>query len=168
MQNLESQILSKKKVVQKVRRMAFEIYENNFEEHEIAIAGIDSMGYIFAQLLSEEIQKISSLKIELIKINLDKKSPVQGEVSLDSTPNINGKVLILVDDVLNTGKTLAHSLQAFLKTPLKKIQIAILVDRNHRSFPISADFIGYSLSTTVKEHVEVVLDDETKFGVYLY
>jgi len=165
---MDSQILSKKKVLQKIRRMAFEIYENNFEEQEIVIAGIENMGYIFAQLLSEEIKKISPLKVELIKIKLDKKSLIQGDVQLDTNSNLNAKVLILVDDVLNTGRTLVHSLKPFLSIALKKIQTAILVDRNHRSFPISADFVGYSLSTTVKEHIEVVLDNETKFGVYLY
>lgn len=168
MQRLDSQILTKKKVVQKIRRMAFEIYETNFEEQEIVMAGIENTGYIFAQLLAKEITKISPLKIQLIKISLDKKALVQSDIHLDTTSTINEKVLILADDVLNTGRTLVHSLQPFLAMPLKKIQTAILVDRNHRSFPISADFIGYSLSTTVKDHVEVILNDQKLFGVYLY
>lgn len=103
-----------------------------------------------------------------MKITLDKFHPVQSDVQLDTDVQIfEDKTIILIDDVLNTGRTFAYSLRPFLKIKIKKLQTAVLIDRNHKSFPISADFVGYALSTTLQEHISVILDDEMQFGVYL-
>ena len=102
-----------------------------------------------------------------MRIKLDKQSPLQTEVTLSPTLPLDNRVIILADDVLNTGKTLAYSLKPFLSIPIKKLQVAVLVDRSHHRFPISADFVGYSLSTTINEHIHVELEDEASFGVYL-
>jgi pyrimidine operon attenuation protein/uracil phosphoribosyltransferase len=80
---------------------------------------------------------------------------------------LRNKVIVLLDDVLNTGRTLAYSLKPFLNVEIKKLHTAVLVDRNHKQFPIAADYIGYALSTTIQEHIEVVLEDNERFGVYL-
>ena len=166
---LENKILDRKQILQKTRRIAFEIYENNFEEEEIILAGIYDRGYLFAEMLKKEIEKISQLKVVLVKIVLEKFSPSQNDISLDCSEDmLKSKSIIVVDDVLNTGRTLIYCLKPFLELAIKSLQIAVIVDRSHRLFPISANYTGYALSTTIHEHIHVILDDEDKFGVYLH
>jgi pyrimidine operon attenuation protein/uracil phosphoribosyltransferase len=154
---------------QKVRRIAYQIYENNFSEKEIVIAGILGEGFILAQLIATELTKIAKCEISIAEISFDKKALAQPEINIESTINtFKNKTVIITDDVLNTGRTLAFSLRPFLSIPLKKLQVAVLVDRNHPQFPIAADYVGYALSTTLNEHVEVILSDGEKKGVYLY
>ena len=161
-------ILDKPQTLQKIRRIAFEIYENNFQEEEIVLAGIYDKGYLFAKLLQQELTGIAPLKSSLVKVSLDKFSPLQSEIELDCpVDSLRNKTIILLDDVLNTGRTFAYSLKPFLNVEIKKIQTAVIVDRNHKQFPISADYVGYSLSTTIQEHIEVRLEDNSKFGVYI-
>ncbi|MBC8111740.1 MAG: phosphoribosyltransferase, partial [Verrucomicrobia bacterium] len=121
------------------------------------------------QMLQTEISNITDIKTQLVKVNMDKFTPTQTEITLDCEPEfLRKKVIILIDDVLNSGRTLIYSLKPFLKTEIKKLQTAVLVKRSYKSFPIAADYTGYELSTTLQEHIEVILDDEAKFGVYLY
>lgn len=168
MLDIQNQILSKKQVLQKVKRIAFEIYEQNADEESIVIAGIQDMGYTFASMLVDTLKEISPIQPQLVEVTLDKLTPLQGDVKLEVEEEaLKQKVVILVDDVLNTGRTLAYSLKPFLNLTIKKLQVAVLVDRNHKNFPISADFVGYSLSTTINEHIHVELVDEQGFGVYL-
>lgn len=166
---MTTQILSQAQTKQKIRRLAFQIYEHNFDTPTVFLAGIDGMGMTLAQELATALRQISPLQIELIHVKLDKLRPTQSEVEL-SVPyeTLFNQTIILIDDVLNTGRTLAYSLRPFLKMPIEKLQTAVLVDRGHHSFPISADFAGYRLSTTLHERIEVVLDDEKKYGVYLH
>jgi pyrimidine operon attenuation protein / uracil phosphoribosyltransferase len=159
-------ILNTSQVLQKVKRIAYEIYEHNCDEKDIVIAGIYDSGYEFAKLLKKAMEEISPLKVTLVKVELDKFAPFQSEVKLDcNLSDLENKSIILTDDVLNTGKTLAYSLKPFLNIAIKKIQTAVIVDRHHKSFPISADFTGYSLATTLQEHIEVILQGE--IAVYL-
>jgi pyrimidine operon attenuation protein/uracil phosphoribosyltransferase len=160
-------ILDKKQTLQRIKRIAFEIYEQNFKAKEIILAGIYDKGYIFAGLLQKEMSVICKIKTRLVKVTVDKKSPLQMEIKLDvEMKDLKNKTIILIDDVLNTGRTLAHSLKPFLSIETAKIQTAVIVDRRHKVFPISADYVGYSLSTTLKEHIEVSFE-KSKFGVYL-
>ncbi|WP_020527892.1 phosphoribosyltransferase family protein [Flexithrix dorotheae] len=168
MQNIQNRILNKEETLRKIKRIAFEIYEHNFEEKEIIIAGIYDTGYIFADILKQEVERISPIKVLLVKVQLNKGLPQQSNVELDCDPaKLKGKTVIVADDVLNTGRTLAYSLNPFLHTELKKLQVAVIIDRAFRLFPISADFVGYSLSTTVNEHVTVELENNERYGVYL-
>lgn len=154
---------------QKIRRIAYQIYENNFSEKEIVIAGIAGEGYVFAEMLVEELRKIAKNRIQVAKISFDKSAAVQPEISIESDiDTFKKKSVIIVDDVLNTGKTLAFSLRPFLSIPLKRLQVAVLVDRNHPQYPMSADYVGYALSTTLNDHVQVILSDEANRGVYLF
>jgi pyrimidine operon attenuation protein / uracil phosphoribosyltransferase len=159
-------ILDARQVKQKIKRMAFEVYENNVKEKSIVIAGIDGQGHTLAKLLCKAVEEVSPLKTMLVKIMLNKAEPQQDTVYLDcDTKEIKKKAIILVDDVLNTGRTLAYSLKPFLEVEVKRIETAVLVNRSHSSFPVWPKYTGYELATTLKDHVEVVLGKE--MAVYL-
>ncbi len=163
-------ILDRKQTMQKIRRIAYEIYENNFQEEEIVLAGIYDKGYLFARLLHHELSSISPLQFCLLKITLYKFHKVKRNVSLYCTiAKLQNKCVFVADDVLNTVRTLVHSLKPFLEVEIKKIQTAVIVDRGHHLFPVAADYVGYTLSTTIQEHIEVVLEESesNRFGVYL-
>ncbi|CAN5415668.1 phosphoribosyltransferase domain-containing protein [soil metagenome] len=160
-------VLQDAQVRQKIRRMAYEIYENNFSEKVIVLAGVDGQGYALAQLLTKEIASISALEVITVKVSLDKESPQKNEVTLDvPLENLKKKSVILIDDVLNSGKTLAYGMKPFLSVEVKKIEVAVLVNRSHPRFPVQPNYTGYELSTTLTEHVEVVLGK--KSAVYLH
>ncbi|GGD29255.1 phosphoribosyltransferase family protein [Flavobacterium orientale] len=152
-------ILSHKEIENKIRRIAYQIYETFVEEDEIVIAGIASNGYIFAQKLAAHVTEISSLKVNLCEVIIDKTNPTRAIKTSLSAEHYQNKGLILVDDVLNSGTTLVYGVKHFLDVPLKKFKTAVLVDRNHKKYPVKADFKGISLSTSLKEHVQVVFED---------
>lgn len=161
-----SLILDSVQVNQKVRRMAYEIYEHNFNEKTIVIAGIAGQGYVLAQSLIREIESISPIKTILVKLTLDKSAPQQSDVTLDcNIKDLQKKCIILVDDVLNTGRTFAYGLKPFLSIEVKKIETAVLVNRSHTLFPIYPQYTGYELATTIRDHVEVTLGKDT--AVYI-
>ena len=161
-------ILNAEQIRQKIRRIAFQIYENNFEESSILIAGVFGEGYVLAKALARELQTISPFSVTLLEVDLNKSANAQPAIQLKPAPaDFTDKVVILVDDVLYTGRTLAFSLQPFLSASVRKLQVAVLIDRNHPRYPVAADYKGYELSTTLTEHVEVVLSNEARMGVYL-
>lgn len=153
-------ILDKNQIQQKINRIAYQILEDNLDEHEVVLAGIWDRGYKLALRLKEVLSKISDLEITMLKIDLDRlNSKLVANTDLEESEWKN-KVIILVDDVLNSGKTLAYGLGVFLNTPHKKIRTVVLVDRSHKIFPIATDFVGLELATVLKEHVDVVMDVE--------
>jgi pyrimidine operon attenuation protein/uracil phosphoribosyltransferase len=154
----KSLVLNGNQVIQKIRRIAYEIYENNFSEKSIVLAGIDGQGYALAKILEKELKSISPLEVVLVKVSLDKLAPVQSDVTIDvSSKELKRKCIILIDDVLNTGRTLAYSLKPFTALEIKKIEVAVLVNRSHTLFPIVPTYSGYALATTLTDHVEVKL-----------
>jgi pyrimidine operon attenuation protein / uracil phosphoribosyltransferase len=161
-------ILDTLKIKQKINRLAYQVYENNFSEKELLVVGIDGNGYKVAQQLAEKLKEISPIKITLGKIKLNKDMPWEGEPKIDFTEKqfIN-KTVILVDDVLNSGKTLMYAVKLFLDKPVKKINTVILVDRSHTRFPVKADYVGLTLSTTLQEHIEADFSVKNKEAVYL-
>jgi len=162
----KSLVLNGGQVIQKIRRIAYEIYENNFSEKSIVIAGIDGQGYALAKILEKELKSISPLTIVLAKVTLDKLAPVQSEVIIDvPAKELKKKCVILIDDVLNTGRTLAYALKPFTAVEIKKIEVAVLVNRSHTLFPIVPTYSGYELATTLTDHVEVKLGKDA--SVYL-
>jgi len=163
-----AKILDSNQVMQKISRMAFEIYENNYLEKKIILAGIEDTGYEIAKILEGELKKIAPFKIILTKITLDKQDPAHSNISIScDTAECKNSCLVLVDDVLNTGKTIVYSLKPFLQANVKKIQTAVLIDRNHSLFPVSANYSGYELATTLDDHVKVIMEPGN-IGVYLY
>lgn len=150
-------ILNHKQIVQKIKRIAYQVYETNTDEEEIIIAGIESGGFILAKKIKTELERISPIEVQLCKVTIDKKEPRNDIKTSLSSEDYKNKSLILVDDVLNSGTTLVYGVKHFLNVPLKQFKTAVLVNRNHKKYPVKADFKGISLSTSLKEHVTVVL-----------
>ena len=162
-------ILNPGQIQQKITRIAYQVLEDNIDEREIVIAGIIDYGYILAGRLKDELEKISEIQITLMKISLNKSSS-----TLDATTDLpvdqcSDKVVIVVDDVINSGRTLAYGIGLFLNIPLKKLRTVALMERSHRIFPVSPDYVGTKLATVTREHVDVLLDntDRERDAVYL-
>jgi pyrimidine operon attenuation protein/uracil phosphoribosyltransferase len=152
-------ILDSVSIQQKIHRIAYQILEKNYDEQELYLIGIQSNGYLFAEKLVAFLRTITNTQIHLCSLSLNKTKPNKDEMEYDfDLKNLNKKTVILVDDVANTGRTVAYALKPLLDCLPKKIEVAVLVDREHKLFPISSDYVGLSLSTTHKEHVNVVLD----------
>ena len=151
-------ILDHHQINQKIKRIAYQIYEANSSEKEVVIAGIQGNGIYFAEQLAKSLQQISSLKIILCEVYIDKKNPLNTISTSIQNSEYKNKPIVLVDDVLNSGTTLMYGIKYFLDVPLKRFKTAVLVNRNHKKYPVKADFKGISLSTSIKEHVEVVFD----------
>lgn len=153
-------ILSHKEIEHKIKRIAYQIYESNVNETELVIAGIDSNGYLLAKKIKSHLDKISSIKSTLCKVIIDKIEPTNPiTTSMDKADYAN-KSLVLIDDVLNSGGTLIYGIKHFLDVPLKQFKTAVLVNRNHKKYPVKADFKGISLSTSLFEHVHVNLSKQ--------
>jgi len=161
-------ILNTQQIQQKLNRLAYEVYENNFAEKELLIVGIDGNGYKIAQNLVNLLGSISTLKLKLGKITINKDEPWNGEPVTDfDEKDYVKKCVVLVDDVLNSGKTMMYAVKLFLDKPVKKINTLVLVDRSHSRFPVKADFVGLSLSTSLQEHIEADFSKKNKEVVYL-
>jgi pyrimidine operon attenuation protein/uracil phosphoribosyltransferase len=152
-------ILNHQQIQQKIDRIAYQILEDNFEEEEIVIAGILSQGSVIARRLKTVLEGIAPFSCSMINIQLDKDSSTLQFSTDADIKGCSNKVVILVDDVLNSGKTLAYGFGVFLDVPLKKLRTVVLVDRNHKSFPVSTDYAGIALSTVLKQHVYVSLSE---------
>ena len=153
-------IFNSLQIDQKIRRIAYQILEVNANEKEIVLAGIIGNGFVFAQKLEKILLEISSLKIILCEVIIDKKKPLKGIKTSISSDDYKNKSLVLVDDVLNSGATLIYGIKHFLDVPLKRFKTAVLVNRNHKKYPVKADFKGISLSTSIKEHINIVFTDK--------
>lgn len=158
---MEQLILSHQQIQQKITRLAHEILENSFEEKQIFLAGISGNGIILAEKFKAIIQEESDLPIEVFQITVNKDKPWDEPItlSIDKEKLMKGYI-ILIDDVLNSGKTMQYALVKLLEQPTKAIKTVALVDRTHRRYPIKADYVGMSLTTTLKERVEITLDDK--------
>ena len=154
-------ILTHEEIQHKIKRIAYQIYESNINEEDIILAGIEHNGYVLAKQLKVILAKISDIKPVLCKVIIDKKNPrteVKTSLNIDEYTN---KSIILIDDVLNTGTTLIYGVKHFLEVPLKQFKTAVLVNRNHKKYPIKADFKGISLSTSLHEEVHVDLQSKS-------
>jgi len=160
-------ILSNQEIEHKIKRIAYQIYETFVDEEEIVIAGIVANGFVFAKKIADALNTISTLKVSLCEVQINKQNPeLPIHTSLTKEEYAN-KGLVLVDDVLNSGTTLIYAVRHFLDVPLKKFKTAVLVDRNHKKYPVKADFKGISLSTSSLDHVEVVFDENGNSSAFL-
>ena len=164
MTQIENIILDQKQIDHKIRRIAYQIYENNVSEKEVVIAGIFENGFVFAKKIKTVIEKISPIKDIMCKVMIDKKNPIEPITTSLESKIYKNKSLVLVDDVLHSGTTLIYGIKHFLQVPLKQFNTAVLVDRNHKKYPVKADFKGISLSTSINENVSVVFEKGNYFA----
>lgn len=148
-------ILNDKQIAQRIRRIAYEIYEANVDEKQVILAGIVGNGYILTQMLAEQLETISPLRVILCEVNINKKEPREEITTSIPVSEYKNQSLVLIDDVLHTGTTLIYGVKHFLDVPLKQFKTVVLVDRNHKRYPIKADYKGISLSTSLNENVAV-------------
>ncbi len=161
-------ILDNKQINQKVRRLAYQIYEGNPKIRNLVFLGINNNGLAFAKLLMTEFDLISNIDSTLGSIKLDAANPVGSEIELElDKTNLKSKHIIVVDDVANTGRTLFYAMKPLLEYLPKKIEVAVLVDRKHKSFPIAVDYVGLSLATTLKENILVDIKKEKSKAAFL-
>ena len=159
-------ILDSNQINQKILRLSWQVFEDNFSEKEIVLVGNGEQGLLIAEQVKFHLNTISKLKTTVFRIDVDRDKPFN-KVSTELTENdYKNKVIILIDDVLHSGKTLTYAFKTFLDTSVKKMAVLVLIDRNHNTFPVKANYVGLSLSTTLKEYIEVELKGSNK-GVYL-
>lgn len=159
-------ILTADVIKRKLRRMAFEIAERNTGATDIILAGIAGNGTVVAQHIWQELKAIISADIPLIMVQINKKQPL--EVRVDSDIHFDNKIIILADDVANSGRTMLYALKPFLDFKPKSIQTLILVERSHKLFPVQSDYVGLSIATTLQEHIAVETEGNTITGAWLH
>ena len=152
-------ILTHEQIQHKINRIAYQIYEANANETEVILAGILDGGYTFAKRLADVLQDISPMHIVLCTVKIDKVNPRNPIVTSIPEIEYTNKSVVLIDDVLNSGTTLVYGVKHFLEVPLKRFKTAVLVNRNHKKYPVKADFKGISLSTSLNENVSVAFKE---------
>ncbi|MDX1941891.1 MAG: phosphoribosyltransferase family protein [Saprospiraceae bacterium] len=161
-------ILNQRQIQQKIKRLAIEILENNYEETEIILVGINNRGYSFAQMLRAELNMITKIPIILTRLRLNPAAPLGTPIELElSVEELKEKTIIIVDDVANTGRTIFYAFKPIMQILPKKVEVAVLIDRKHKSFPIQVDYVGLSLATTLKEDIDVQILDVEEQAVFL-
>ncbi|MBC7826346.1 MAG: phosphoribosyltransferase [Chitinophagaceae bacterium] len=158
-------ILHQSTASRKLQRMAYEIVENNLDEQELLLVGIRDNGSIIAENIQQLLHQISSIRSELIYLSLDKRMP--GEIHLSRQIDFSNKVIIVIDDVANSGKTMLYALRPFLAFHPKKIQTLVMVERTHKAFPVNSDYVGISVSTTLQEHIYVEVEGSVVMGAWM-
>ena len=147
-------ILNSNQIGQKIKRLSYELYENNLEEKKVILFGINSNGNILSNRIKKNLDNLFPVNIESYNLKIDVNNSTLNKLDLERD-SLNGKVVIIVDDVLNSGKTIAYSINLILPFYPKKIEVAVLVDRSHKNFPILAKYSGVKLNTTINEHVKI-------------
>ena len=161
---MKNKILNTNQIKKIVKRIAYQIHENNLEYPEIILIGVHKNGYTLAEKINKELKQISKSNIKLVSIKINKKNPLE-EIELDCKKEyLKNKVIVLVDDVLHTGKTLIYCVKHLLEITPKNFNSVVLIDRNHKKFPIKVDFKGISLSTFISDHVDVVFEDNNSYA----
>ena len=156
-------VLNERQINQKLDRIAYEIVENNFQDEQIFLVGIIGNGFEIAKELGKRLENIGEQKINVSELTIDKKKPLEYEISTSILlENFDHQTIILIDDVINSGRTMQYALMKLLERPTKRVKTVALVDRKHRSFPIRCDYVGLTLSTTLQDRIEVELEGEKK------
>lgn len=161
-------ILDETQIKQKIKRLAIEILEHNYNANEIVLAGINRNGVHFAKLLFDALHEISDIPISQCQISLNPADPLSMPVQISKPPEeLNNQRIIVIDDVANTGRTIFYALQPLMSILPQKVEVAVLIDRKHKSFPIEVDYVGLSLATTLKENIDVRIRDVKRMEVHL-
>ena len=161
-------ILDRIQINQKIKRLAYEIVENNYNESSLVLAGINNNGLVFARMLKTQLEKITKIEILLKQIKLNPAAPVSHPVEIDfETTALKNKTIIVIDDVANTGRTMFYAMKVFMDVLPKRVETAVLIDRKHKLFPIEINYFGLSLATTMKEDIQVSLNDSNDLAVHI-
>ncbi len=161
-------ILNQEQIKQKIKRMAIEIYEHHADEKQIFLAGINKKGYEIARLLEQEIRNLSPLNCTIFHLHLDPAAPTENPVLIDYDSNkLKNKIIVITDDVANTGRTIFYSFKSLMDILPKGVEVAVLIERSHKCFPVQVDIVGLRLATTLNENIEVSITDKTEWKVEL-
>lgn len=163
MSDKQIDILNDSQIRQKLKRMAFQIVENNMQAKELFVGGIGERGAFIAGLLCNELAAFPHIQLYPFEISVIETSV---SFSTDISP-LSGKAVVLVDDVLNTGKTLMEVLVKVAAFNPDKIETCFLAQRSHRKYPVKGDYVGISLATTFQEHIYFDPSNTTNLRVYL-
>lgn len=158
-------ILTSEQIDWKLQRMAYQIWEQNTGQKELTMIGIASNGVVMARNLAERLERISPLKVQVIELTINKTTPLEDLPVISE--DLNGRSVVMVDDVANSGKVLLYALRPVLEYMPARIILAVLVNRKHKTYPIYPDIVGHSLSTTLQENIRVESDGRNLTGVYL-
>lgn len=167
MENSKTLILDSNTANQKIKRIAYQILEKYHQEKELVFVGIASKGFLLSEKILNDFSLISSIKVKLVELTVNKKNPLSVPVAIQPKTNFDDTTVVLVDDVLNSGKTLMHAASALTQSGAKQINTIVLIDRRHRKFPIRADWVGLTLSTTLQEHISVEFE-KSSVKAYLH
>ena len=165
MDQQETIILTKRQIDNKIKRIAYQVYETNANEESVVVAGIKENGFILAQKIKSAIEEIAPLQVLLCEVIIDKRQPTNPISTSIPASEYQNKSILLVDDVLHSGTTLIYGVKHFLEVPLTQFKTAVLVDRNHKKYPIKVDFKGISLSTSINENVAVIFDNNNERAI---
>ncbi|NUQ22830.1 MAG: phosphoribosyltransferase [Saprospiraceae bacterium] len=162
------ELLNHRQVIQKIKRLAIEILENNDGEQELIFAGINNNGYVFAEILVQELRPLAKMPLKLTRIRLNPAQPLHSPIQLElPVAEFEGKTIIIVDDVANTGRTIFYACKPLMEVLPRKVEVVVLVDRKHKSFPIKVDYVGLSLATTLQEDIDVQIKITGSYAVFL-
>jgi len=159
------QIMTAEVANKKLRRMALQVVEQNYNETQLILIGIKASGSVIAEKVGQYLKEVFSGEVIILELSMDKKNPLH--ISLQSDIDLNDKTIVLIDDVANSGRTMLYALKPLLDQLPKKIQTLALVERTHKSFPVDVDYVGFSVSTTLDEHILVEVADGEVTGAWL-
>jgi pyrimidine operon attenuation protein/uracil phosphoribosyltransferase len=158
------EILGAEAIAHKVQRLAWELYDRHSKAEHLYVVGIQGNGYWLAQELVRKLNAISDIKIELMELALDKSDPKPADMQIDLP---SGAHVALVDDVLNSGRTLLWAVIKLMEFHPQQLSTTVLVDRSHKRYPVKADIKGLSLSTTLQETVRLNVENGAAVNVCL-
>lgn len=165
MKNSEK-ILNDKKIKKILKRISYQILEGNLDESELFLVGIKKNGLEIAKLIKIELEKICDINIQIYPLVIEKKDPNKKVLTEFDLKKMKDKTVILVDDVLNTGKTLIHATKYILDAQLNKLVTVVLIDRNHKKFPIKVDIKGISISTSINERIKLLIKNNKISAIF--
>jgi pyrimidine operon attenuation protein/uracil phosphoribosyltransferase len=160
-----NQIMTAEVASKKLRRMALQVVEQNYDEPQLILIGIKHSGSVIAEKIRQYLKEVFNGEVVILELTIDKKHPL--DVSLDSDMDLHDKTIVLIDDVANSGRTMLYALKPLLNQLPKKIQTLALVERTHKTFPVDVDYVGFSVSTTLDEHILVEVDGGEVTGAWL-
>lgn len=161
----KKQIMTADVANKKLRRMALQVVEQNYNADQLILIGIKANGTVIAEKIRQFLKEVFTGEVIVLELTMDKKKPAV--ISLDTSIDFTGKTIVLIDDVANSGRTMLYALKPLLEHLPKKIQTLALVERTHKTFPVAVDYVGFSVSTTLDEHIAVEVENGEVTGAWM-